>query len=52
MNKEIIVGVVGSGAMGGGIAQVAATAGHGTVVYDTDENALDKAKSNLSTVFN
>jgi len=50
MNKKTMVGVVGSGAMGSGIAQVAATAGHATVVYDTDEKALDKAKSKLSTV--
>lgn len=44
------VGVVGAGAMGSGIAQVAATAGHVTVIYDTDATALDKAKSNLSDV--
>jgi 3-hydroxybutyryl-CoA dehydrogenase len=44
------IGIVGSGAMGSGIAQVAATAGHSTIVYDTNQTALDKAKSNLSSV--
>lgn len=36
--------------MGSGIAQVAATAGHAVIVYDTNENALGKAKTNLSSV--
>lgn len=43
--KEI--GVIGSGAMGAGIAQVAATAGHSVVVFDNNPAALDKAKANL-----
>ena len=46
------IGIVGSGAMGSGIAQVAATAGHTTVVYDTNAAALEKAKTNLSSVLN
>lgn len=50
MNKDKIVGVLGSGAMGSGIAQVAATAGHSVIVYDTNSAALEKAKSNLSSV--
>ena len=50
MNKESIIGIVGSGAMGSGIAQVAATAGHNTVIYDTSNAALEKAKANLSSV--
>lgn len=33
--------------MGSGIAQVAATAGHGVVVYDNSQVALEKAKSSL-----
>lgn len=33
--------------MGSGIAQVAATAGHTVIVYDNNEAALTKAKSNL-----
>ena len=46
--KDSIIGVVGSGAMGSGIAQVAATAGHPTVIYDTNATALEKAKANLT----
>lgn len=46
--KDSIIGVVGSGAMGSGIAQVAATAGHKTLVYDTNAAALERAKANLS----
>lgn len=42
------IGVVGSGAMGSGIAQVAATSGNMVFVYDTNEQALQKAKSNLT----
>ena len=45
--KDSVIGVVGSGAMGSGIAQVASTAGHKTIVYDTNAAALEKAKSNL-----
>jgi 3-hydroxybutyryl-CoA dehydrogenase len=47
-SKNSIIGVVGSGAMGSGIAQVAATAGHKTIVYDTNTVALEKAKTNLT----
>ncbi|MES2590472.1 MAG: 3-hydroxyacyl-CoA dehydrogenase NAD-binding domain-containing protein [Bacteroidota bacterium] len=46
-SKNTIVGVVGSGAMGAGIAQVAATAGHHVILFDTSQHALDKAKINL-----
>lgn len=45
--KDSIIGVVGSGAMGSGIAQVAATAGHKTIIYDTNAIALEKAKNSL-----
>jgi len=45
--KDSVIGIVGSGAMGSGIAQVAATAGHKTIVFDTNTTALEKAKSNL-----
>ena len=48
--KEI--GIIGSGAMGAGIAQVAAAAGHQVFVYDNNQAALDKAKSNLQSTLN
>jgi len=46
MNQETIIGVVGAGAMGAGIAQVAATAGHKVWVYDTNAAALQRAEKN------
>ena len=36
-----VVGVVGAGTMGAGIAQVALEAGHEVVLYDVDEQALE-----------
>ena len=47
--KSSIIGVIGSGAMGSGIAQVAATASHKVIVYDNNQNSLNKAESNLKT---
>lgn len=43
------IGIIGSGAMGSGIAQVAAVAGHQVVIYDNNISALEKAKNNLHT---
>lgn len=43
------IGIIGSGAMGSGIAQVAATAGHPTIIYDNNAAALEKAKSGLKS---
>lgn len=43
------VGIIGAGAMGSGIAQVAATAGHEVFLFDTNASVLDKAKSNLES---
>lgn len=45
-----VVGIIGSGAMGSGIAQVAATAGHQTIVYDNNRSASEQAKTNLTSV--
>ena len=47
LDKNCMVGVVGSGAMGSGIAQVACMAGHQVVVYDTSTEALDKSRKSL-----
>jgi 3-hydroxybutyryl-CoA dehydrogenase len=47
-NNNFSVGIIGSGAMGSGIAQVAAVAGHPVLVYDTNPSALEKSKTNLS----
>ena len=43
----IKVGVIGSGSMGSGIAQVAATSGHEVVLFDTNQDALEKAMNKL-----
>lgn len=44
------IGIIGSGAMGSGIAQVAAMAGHPVAIYDTNPAALEKSKANLTAV--
>ena len=49
--SHTVVGVIGSGAMGSGIAQVAATAGHKVVVYDNNTTALQRAHTTLSGTF-
>ena len=41
------IGVIGSGAMGSGIAQVAAQAGYEVVVYDQQKAALERAENGL-----
>jgi 3-hydroxybutyryl-CoA dehydrogenase len=47
MDNKKIIGVVGSGSMGTGIAQIVATAGCTTTVYDNNNLALEKSQSNL-----
>jgi 3-hydroxybutyryl-CoA dehydrogenase len=47
LDNDTIVGVVGAGAMGSGIAQVAATAGHRVVLADADASAVDRARQGL-----
>lgn len=44
-----IIGIIGSGAMGSGIAQVAASAGHKVILFDTNSFALEKAESSISS---
>ena len=46
------VGVIGSGSMGSGIAQVAATAGHEVYLCDSNPEALNKAKDKLLKILN
>lgn len=46
----IKVGVVGSGAMGSGIAQIAATAGHQVMIYDNNPDALQRSKEKLAKI--
>ncbi|MHA7058731.1 3-hydroxyacyl-CoA dehydrogenase NAD-binding domain-containing protein [Aquimarina sp. M1] len=46
----MIVGIIGSGTMGSGIAQVAATAGCKVKVFDTKQEALDKSQRALEKI--
>ncbi len=41
------VGIIGSGTMGIGIAQVVATAGHAVFIYDTNRSQTEKSLGNL-----
>jgi len=45
-----LVGIIGGGTMGSGIAQVAATSGCKVKLYDTNQTALDKAKAALEKI--
>ena len=47
MNQHMVIGVVGSGAMGSGIAQVAATAGHNVILVDNNAQSLSTAERKL-----
>jgi 3-hydroxybutyryl-CoA dehydrogenase len=47
LKKDTIVGIIGAGTMGSGIAQVAATAGHSAILMDANNSVLEKAKTNL-----
>ncbi|BDT61081.1 3-hydroxyacyl-CoA dehydrogenase [Massilia varians] len=49
--KDAIVAVVGSGAMGSGIAQVAASAGHQVLLFDTRTDAADKAIADIGKTY-
>lgn len=51
MNDIKTVGVAGCGTMGAGIAIVAARAGFRTIVYDTREEALAKARKQTEAFF-
>jgi 3-hydroxybutyryl-CoA dehydrogenase len=45
-----IIGVLGAGTMGAGIAQVAAQNGNQVILVDVNQSQLDLAKSNLSLI--
>ena len=48
--QNYIIGVLGAGTMGSGIAQVAAQAGHQVYLVDINESAIENAKKNLTAV--
>ena len=45
--RGLQVGVIGAGAMGRGIAQVAAAAGHGVILADADSGAVQAARASI-----
>jgi 3-hydroxybutyryl-CoA dehydrogenase len=50
MSKNMNIGIIGSGTMGSGIAQVAATSDCKVKLYDTNKATLDKAKTALEKI--
>jgi 3-hydroxybutyryl-CoA dehydrogenase len=48
LDENAVVGVIGAGAMGTGIAQVAAAAGHRVILADSWEGAAAKAQSRIA----
>ena len=48
MTQKFSVGIIGAGAMGSGIAQVAAAAGHRVIVADANPGAGAKARTRIS----
>lgn len=50
MDKNTIVGVLGAGSMGSGIAQIAANQQHNVVLVDLNTEVLDKAKASLTKI--
>jgi 3-hydroxybutyryl-CoA dehydrogenase len=50
INKETMVGVLGAGTMGSGIAQVAAGFGHKVILVDSDYEALGRSEEKLAKV--
>ena len=50
LTKNDKVAVIGAGTMGSGIAQLAATYGHQTVVYDASEKSIEKSQIKLDKI--
>jgi 3-hydroxybutyryl-CoA dehydrogenase len=51
LDKSSIIGVIGSGTMGIGIAQVAATYGHEVILIDSSIDALNNSKLEVEKTF-
>lgn len=51
-SREEIIGVIGAGTMGTGIAQIASTFGHAVYLYDAYPGQLEKSKEGLKKILN
>lgn len=49
LDRSVTIGVVGSGTMGAGIAQVAAAAGHRVVLFDALAGAAEKGRNRIAS---
>lgn len=52
LNNNSIIGVAGAGAMGSGIAQVAATCGHQVFLFDNSSAQIEKSRDALYSTLN
>lgn len=50
LGRNSVVGIIGAGAMGTGIAQIAATAGHRVILFDVRADAANRALESIGTV--
>ena len=48
LSAETLVGVIGAGAMGSGIAQVAAQSGHRVLLADAQQGAVERALARIA----
>jgi len=51
-NKDRVIGVIGAGTMGTGIAQIASTFEHTVFLYDAYPGQLEKSKTGLESILN
>lgn len=47
LHKDAVIGVIGAGSMGAGIAHVAAVAGHPVLLYDSQAGATERARAGI-----
>ncbi len=51
LDKSSVIGILGAGTMGSGIAQVAATNGHKVILYDINKEAVESARNSLVSLY-